>query len=100
MNGAVAETTTNKPWDGSASRFTDEQYRRSCIVKGPAPYKTNCHLPVREPSGTLNCNGVSAAKGRLGQVKGDTSGARAKLDRLSAICERARNPMGVRSGVG
>jgi hypothetical protein len=90
-----------KPWDGSASRFTDEQYRASCVVNGPAPFKTNCHLPVREPDGTLNCRAVGQAKARLTQgVTFDASGARATLDRLSAECERARNPMGVRSGVG
>jgi hypothetical protein len=87
----MTEAVTNKPWNGSPSRFTDEQYRRSCVIKGPAPYKQNCHLPVREPDGTLNCRAVSAAKGRLNQVKGSTAGARAKLDRLSGICERTRS---------
>ncbi len=84
----MAEQTTNKPWDGSASRFTDEQWRRSCLIKGPAPYKQTCKLPVREPDGTLNCRAVAAAKARLNQVKGSTQGAAEKLQRLTAICQR------------
>lgn len=85
---------TFKPWNGSASRFTDDEYRRSCLIKGPAPFKTNCHLPVREPDGTVNCNGVSAAKGALSGARGAnmvaSASVRSTLNSLSAQCDRAR----------
>lgn len=64
MGGLAIELET---WNGSASRFTDEQYRRSClIVNGPS--KSDMHLPVREPSGKLNCRALQAAAGRLNQT--------------------------------
>jgi hypothetical protein len=95
---------TNKPWNGSASRFSDDEYRRSCIHKGPAPYKTNCSLPVREPDGSVNCNGVAAARAAAGGARGAsislTSSERATLDRLASACQRFRNPVGAKSGVG
>jgi HK97 family phage prohead protease len=65
------------PWDGSAGRFTDQQYERSCILDrkvcggdwASAPPKTRCSLPVKEPGGELSRAGVHAAAARLNQVK-------------------------------
>jgi HK97 family phage prohead protease len=65
------------PWDGSAGRFTDQQYERSCILDrkvcggdwASAPPKTRCSLPIREPGGELSRAGVHAAAARLNQVK-------------------------------
>jgi peptidoglycan hydrolase-like protein with peptidoglycan-binding domain len=64
--------TTNKSWDGSAGRFTDQQYARSCLIKrsGTGSIKERCSLPVREPDGTLNLNALPAAAGRLGGTQG------------------------------
>jgi|SRR6516162_3716910 len=67
---------SNAPWDGSAGRFSDEQYQRSCVLDrkvcggdmASAPPKTRCSLPIREPNGDLNRNGVHAAAGRIGSV--------------------------------
>ena len=58
---------TQKPWDGSASRFTDEQYQRSCLIDrgGNATIKERCSLPVLEPDGTLNANALGAAAAAL-----------------------------------
>jgi phage head maturation protease len=81
-------------WDGSASRFTDEQYARSCVLdRGPSveSVKARYSLPVKEPSGELNCDGVSSALGYIGQVKNATpeqiAAARRKLEALSAQCK-------------
>jgi HK97 family phage prohead protease len=88
-------------WDGSPSRFTDEQYARSCVLdRGPRVEnaKMRYSLPVREPDGTLNCDGVSAAKARINQVTGAGAEAKAaaqrKLDALSAQCEKRSRPLG------
>lgn len=97
----MAEMTT-RPWNGSAARFSDAEYRRSCLIKGPT--KAECHLPVREPDGTVNCRAVAAAKAAVSGGRGGVgfpvpASVRSRLDSLSAACERARNPMGVRSGM-
>src|SRR5690242_12712478 len=58
---------TNKPWDGSASRWPDAaSYADSCLINlntGPRANwtKGNCKLPVKEPDGTINSNAVHAA---------------------------------------
>lgn len=58
------------PWDGSAARFEDAEYARSCLVcrTGDDPPKTRCSLPVLEPNGDLNINGMHAAASRLNQT--------------------------------
>jgi hypothetical protein len=64
---------TDSSWDGSASRFTDEQWARSCVLDRGAEVKgakERYSLPIREPDGTLNSKGVVAAAGRIKQVKG------------------------------
>jgi HK97 family phage prohead protease len=88
-------------WDGSASNFTDEQYARACVLdRGPdgGTAKQRYSLPVRDPSGALNCDGVAAARGRLNQVTGATdeqiAAARKKLDQLAAQCEKRSRPLG------
>lgn len=63
-------------WDGSASRFTDEQYQASCVLDrkvcggdwASKPPKERCSLPIKEPGGALSRAGVHAAAARIGQV--------------------------------
>jgi hypothetical protein len=71
---APSETTTELSWDGSAGRFTDAQYQRSCLIdrKNGKPAKERCSLPVREPDGSLNPDGVHSAAGRIAAL-GDVS---------------------------
>lgn len=64
-------TVSDSPWDGKASRFTPEEYKRACAAcegKSDAP-KTDCYLPHHEPDGTLNKNGVINAASRFNQTK-------------------------------
>ena len=86
------ENISFKAWDGRPSRFTDEQYIRSCLVKGTS--KETSFLPVREPNGQLNGRAVSAAKALMPQLKlpenEAVNQAEVKLDQLDAVCERAR----------
>lgn len=64
---------TSKPWDGSAARFQDDEYRRSCILDladcSPAgrdlPPKERYKLPIREPNGDLNANALGSAAAAL-----------------------------------
>ena len=83
----AAERVTERPWDGTASRFTDAQYERSCVydLGGDGPVKDRYSLPIREPSGALNRNAVHAAVGRLGSIEGsDESLSAAKAALRSA----------------
>lgn len=76
--------TSDAPWDGSAARFTPQQWRRSCLIdtgQGDPGDKSRYKLPVREPSGTLNRRGLAAAAGRLNQTQGVSAGQRAAATR-------------------
>lgn len=68
----TAETfVSEKPWDGSASRFTDEQWKASCVVDRGEEHdtaKTRYAVPIKEPEGELSRAGVHAAAGRINQV--------------------------------
>jgi HK97 family phage prohead protease len=66
----LVRAVVNRPWDGSAARFEDDEYERSCLVcrTGDDPPKTRCSLPVLEPNGDLNVQGMHAAAGRLSQT--------------------------------
>jgi HK97 family phage prohead protease len=69
---AVVDTA----WDGSASRFTDEQYEAACALDRKncgsewedKPPKERCSLPYKEPNGDINKKGVAQAAGRIGSV--------------------------------
>lgn len=68
----VAERVSDASWDGSPSRFTDEEYARSCVLdRGPSvsTVKERYSLPVREPDGTMNRNAVHAAAARISQME-------------------------------
>ncbi|MGO9158372.1 HK97 family phage prohead protease [Mycobacterium sp.] len=75
--------TTDKPWDGSAARFSIEQWRRSCLIDrgGDRTNKNNFALPIKDPDGALNRGALAAAAGRLNQVKDISSGQRAAAAR-------------------
>lgn len=59
---------SNAPWDGSASRFTPEQWKAACLIdtgEGDPDSKSRYKLPVKEPNGDLSRAGVHAAAGRI-----------------------------------
>lgn len=78
--GSTSAGTTDKAWDGSASRFTDAQYKKAAAAcdPGDSPPKTACFLPHHEPSGTTNVNGVHAAAQRVSGLKGHDAAAVAR----------------------
>src|SRR5262245_14379940 len=65
---------SDKPWSQwTASDYTPEQWRRSCLVDtgmGDPDSKARYKLPVREPRGALNRNGVHAAAAALAGARG------------------------------
>lgn len=58
-----------KPWASyTESDYTLEQWHRACLIHkhdGPPTSKSQCKLPIRSPSGTVNKNGVFAAAAAL-----------------------------------
>ena len=66
----VLRAIVDRPWDGSAAWFEDDEYERSYLVcrAGDEPPKTRCSLPVLEPNGDLNVQGMHAAASRLSQT--------------------------------
>ena len=66
---AALEFVSEGSWDGSASRFTPEQWKSSCILHVCDGLEKSCHkLPIKEPGGALSRAGVHAAASRIGQV--------------------------------
>lgn len=58
-------------WDGSASRFTDEEWIRSCVVDRGESFgtpKERYAVPIREPNGDINRAAVHNAAARINQV--------------------------------
>lgn len=59
-------------WDGSASRFSDAEYKRAAAAcdPGDGTVKERCFLPHHDPDGALNRDGLAAAAGRASGLKG------------------------------
>lgn len=75
---------SNEAWDGSASSYSIDQWKRACLIDrgtGDANSKERYALPVREPDGTVNANGVHAAAARINQVQGISAAQRAAAAR-------------------
>jgi hypothetical protein len=66
------EPVSDKPWgDFTQADYTDEQWYTACALhkNGDSKAKADNGLPIREPDGTLNRNGVHAAAARFNQVE-------------------------------
>ena len=65
---------SNKPWGQfSESDYDPDQWYEACLIKPPkSEYtaKAQAKLPVREPDGTLNRNGVHSAAAALAGARG------------------------------
>jgi uncharacterized protein len=90
---------SDTPWSNfTPSDYSQLQWKRACLIdteQGAPDSKDRFKLPVREPSGVVNRNGVHAAAARIGQVDGVTSEQRAaaaqKLESLYRV-ELAETP--------
>lgn len=79
--GSTGGSVVDKPWNGSPSRFTDDEYKRAAAAcdSGEGTVKDRCFLPHHEPGGATNRNGVHNAASRVNQVKASSAAkARAK----------------------
>ena len=71
----MADSFSNKPWGSiSESDYSSaEAYCSACLIdmntgSGPKS-KDKCKLPVKEPGGAYNRNGIHAAAVRFGQTQ-------------------------------
>lgn len=71
------DLASDAPWNGSASRFSDDQYKKATAAcdSGDGTPKELCFLPHHEPGGALNVNGLHAAASRFSQVSGHSAEA-------------------------
>lgn len=87
---------TNKPWDGSASRFASTaDYCDSCLINendGPRSgwVQAKCKLPVKEPNGDVNANALRNAAARINQVDASPAAKRAAMTKLAALEKTAK----------
>lgn len=85
----MAERISNKPWGQiKESNYTLEQWHRACLIHlhdGEPTSKEQCKLPVREPDGTINRNGVHAAAAALAGARG---GVQAPLEKERAAARK------------
>lgn len=66
---------TEKPWDGSASRYpSTEAYCAACLIDlnkpGQKKVQSLCKLPIKEPGGAINKNALAAAAAALAGARG------------------------------
>ena len=76
----MAQRISDKPWSFSEADYSDEAFCLAALIdlnpKGARKTKAQCKLPVREPNGALNRNGVHAAAQRIAQVDAPASTVR------------------------
>ena len=88
-SSAQADTTeafvSDKPWsDFTQSDYTPDQWKQACCMHlGDAcPPMSDHKLPIKEPGGALNRNGVHAAAARFNQVDGPPEAKAAAKSKL------------------
>ena len=94
---SASSTTTyvsEGSWDGSAGRFTPEQWKSSCVLHVCDGMEKSCHkLPIKEPGGALSRAGVHAAASRFNQVDAPAEAkARAKASLRGAYKQLGEEP--------
>jgi 2'-5' RNA ligase len=94
LGGTVGRSMSfsDKPWSQfTQADYTPEQWRKACLIhedpaEGQDPdAKSLGKLPVAEPDGTLNRNGIHAAAGRLHAVSSSAEMKQAAAKKLVAL---------------
>lgn len=83
-----ARAISDASWDPEEGSYSIEEWRRACLIdtgEGDPDSKDRYKLPVREPSGDLNRNGVHAAAGRIHEVDAPEAKKKAAANALVSI---------------
>lgn len=93
---ASEQRASDRPWGSfTQADYTPEQWQRACLVdtgQGDANSKDRFKMPVREPSGALNVNGVHAAAARCNQLQPASLRAGAARKLISLYRELGEEP--------
>ena len=95
LNSTIIPFVSDKPWsDFTAADYTDQQWKAACVMHVCDGMEKSCHkLPIKEPGGALNRNGVHAAAGRYNQTEGPPEAkARAKSALRGAYKQLGEEP--------
>ncbi len=89
---------SDKPWGRfSESDYDLEQWYNACLIKPPKDEytaKAQAKLPVREPDGTLNRNGVHAAAAALAGARGGVQASAADKRKAARTLIRLYHELG------
>jgi len=92
---AAVTFVSDKPWsDFTQADYSDQQWKAACVLHKCAGMEKSCHgLPIKEPGGALNRNGVHAAAARFNQVSAPAEAkARAKSALRGAYKQLGEDP--------
>jgi HK97 family phage prohead protease len=77
---------STKPWDPKPADYTLPQWKAACLIwDGPDDQVGSGSLPVLEPNGDANKNGMAAAAGRLNQVDASPADKTAAAKKLLGL---------------
>lgn len=98
---------SDAPWDGSASRYSDEEWKRACILDHGSTFDTakeRYSVPVREPGGMLNRKGLATAAGALNGARDGVKAPPAAIEtakrKLSRLYDEAGLPLATEKDEG
>jgi HK97 family phage prohead protease len=76
---------STKPWAPKKGDYSDDQWKSACLIDDS--------LPVKEPDGTYNVNGIAAAAGRLGQTDASDADKKAAAHTLMGLYGKMKKPV-------
>lgn len=76
-DASTLEFVSDKPWGQfKRSDYTDQQWKSACVMHVCDGMEKSCHkLPIKEPGGALNRNGVHSAAAAIGGARGGVKGS-------------------------
>lgn len=77
------------PWNFTQADYSPEQWKAACLVRG-GDDKADNKLPIKEPNGTINVNGIAAAAGRLNQLDVSSEERASAANHLKDLYQRMR----------
>ena len=94
--GLRAAGYSTKPWSSfKESDYSPEQWKSACLVdsgEGDEDSKDRYKLPIKEPGGAVNANGVSAAASRINQTQAPAEKLKAAARKLMGHYRAMKKP--------
>lgn len=97
----MAKTTiplSTRPWSNyTEADYTPEQWHAACLIHihtGPPTSKAQCKLPIKEPSGIINRNGLFAAAAALAGARTPLKATPEQKNKAAAALLRVYSQIG------